>query len=116
MDELTLTHSIDNNTLEITVSGRLAIDTAANLLTLFKEQLASAKRVTLHMDEVTEIDLVGIQLICSACRSASQADKRLNFSGALPGAMKSAISEIGLQRYTTCKHNTDMPCIWYQGA
>ena len=118
MDNLTLSHnfSADGSTLDINICGRLAIDTVADLLAIFKEQIPAAAKVRLNAAEVTEVDLTGLQLICSACRAASQSEKKFDFSGPVSAAMHAAIADVGLKRYTVCKHNADMPCIWCQGA
>jgi anti-anti-sigma regulatory factor len=116
MDELRLDHSISgDNDLNISIQGRLCIDTAQELLVLLKEHLNNASRVIIDPAGVTETDLSGVQLICSACRTALTQHKRFNFKNDLPDCMKKTVESIGLQRSVTCKHNADMACIWSGG-
>jgi len=117
MSELTISHTMsgDGTVLEVTLSGRLAIDTAPALLELFKTQMSNAQKVRLSVSDLAEVDLIGMQLICAACRTAQAEGHSFNFSGSLAPCVQEAIGTIGLQRYTTCKHNANNPCIWCGG-
>ena len=117
MSDLTLSHTIsgDGNTIKILAVGRLAIDTAPALQTLLLEQIAPVSNIQLDLSGVDEIDLAGMQLIRSACRTALDTHKHFNFTGCMPSDVKKAISDVGLQRQTTCKHTADLPCIWCGG-
>ncbi len=117
MSDLTLTHSTssDGSTLSISVAGKLAIDTAPALHSLLLEQSGPVANIQMDVSAVDEIDLAGVQLICSACRTALDAQKRFNFAGCMAPDVKKAIDTVGLQRQTTCKHNADLPCIWCGG-
>ena len=116
MSDLTLSYTLspDGSTLQISAAGRLAIDTAAELHGLLLEE-TTATNILLDVSGIEEIDLAGMQLICSACRTALGVQKRFNFSGCMPPDVKKAIETVGLQRQSTCKHNTDLPCIWCGG-
>ncbi|ACD95456.1 STAS domain-containing protein [Trichlorobacter lovleyi] len=116
MSDLTLTHSTssDGSALKISVAGRLAIDTAAELHGLLLEEIPSTN-ILLDVSGIEEIDLAGMQLICSACRTALRVQKRFNFSGCISPDVKKTIECVGLQRQSTCKHNADLPCIWCGG-
>lgn len=117
MSDLTISHSLssDGTLLEITVEGRLAIDTTPELLALLRTQLPAAEKTRLDVSALTEVDLSGMQLICSACRTAKMKRHSFSFSGNLAPCVQEAIGAVGLQRYITCKHNTDHPCIWCGG-
>ncbi|MGE0917309.1 STAS domain-containing protein [Trichlorobacter lovleyi] len=117
MSDLQLTHSLlaDGATLKISVAGRLAIDTAAELQNLLLEQLDTVSSIQLDLSAVEDIDLAGMQLICSACRTNLEVKKHFNFTGCMAPVVKESIGAIGLQRQTTCKHNDDLPCIWCGG-
>ncbi|MDK9718819.1 MAG: STAS domain-containing protein [Trichlorobacter sp.] len=116
MSDLNLTRSISNDgtTLTINVAGRLAIDTAAELRSLLLEE-AAPTNIQLDVASLETLDLAGLQLICSACRTALDAQKRFNFSGGMTPDVKKAVETVGLQRQTTCKHYADLPCIWCGG-
>jgi anti-anti-sigma regulatory factor len=116
VDELRLGHIFsEDNTLHISMQGRLCIDTTQDLLFLLKENLDKAARVAIDPAGVTEADLSGVQLICSACRTALTQHKGFCFKTDLPDCMKKTVESIGLQRSVSCKHNADMACIWSGG-
>jgi len=117
MSDLNLTHTVssDGTTLTITASGNLAIDTASELHQLLLEQGSLVQKTQLDLSSLNAIDLSGMQLICSACRTALENQKHFNFSGCMTPEIKKTISDSGLQRQTTCRHNADLPCIWCGG-
>lgn len=118
MSDLQITHSLnaDGTTLTVTVQGRLAIDTAAELQHLLMEQLDTSSSIILDISGTTEVDLAGIQVICSACRTALDGHKHFNFASCkLAAETKKTITDIGIYRQVSCKHNADQPCIWYGG-
>lgn len=117
MSDLTMTHSTssDGGTLSISVTGRLAIDTAPALHSLLLEQSAPVSSIQLDLSAINEIDLAGMQLVCSACRTALDAKKHFNLAGCIAPDVRKAIDTVGLQRQITCKHNADLPCIWCGG-
>lgn len=117
MSDLTITHSLssDGTVLEVALAGRLAIDTAPQLLALLREQLPAAHKTKLDVSALSEVDLSGMQLICSACRTALNNGHSFNFSASLAPCVQAAIGAVGLQRHTACKHNVDKPCLWCGG-
>jgi anti-anti-sigma factor len=117
MSDLHLTHTVSNDgtTVTITVAGKLAIDTASELHQLLLDQSSSVQKVQLDLSNLDWIDLSGLQLICSACRTSLDNQKHFNFLGCMSPDIKKTISDSGLQRQTTCKHNADLPCIWCGG-
>jgi len=117
MSDLNISHTLssDGTLLEVVLEGRLAIDTAPELLALLQAQLPAANRTKLDVTSLAEVDLAGMQLICSACRTALESGHSFNFSGSLSPCVQEAIIAVGLQRHATCKHNTDQPCLWCGG-
>jgi ABC-type transporter Mla MlaB component len=117
MSDLNLSYTVSNDgtTLTVTAAGKLAIDTATELHQLLLDQISIVRKIQLDLSGIHEIDLAGMQLICSACRTSLDDKKSFNFSGCMPATVKTAITAIGLQRQSACKHNADLPCIWCGG-
>ncbi len=117
MSDLTLspTRSGDGTQLDLTIAGRLDIETAPELRQFFLTHMPAVQKVRLDVSNLSAIDLSGMQLICSACRTALADNISFHFSGKLGVCVQEAIGTIGLQRHTTCKHNADNPCIWCGG-
>lgn len=117
MSDLSLAHATnDSGQLTVTVGGRLAIDTVAALHALLTEHLPQAGSVRLDAASLAEIDLCGMQLICSACHTALLAEKPFSFSGEPPACIQQAISSLGLQDYKVCKYSTELTCLWCGGT
>ncbi len=117
MSDLNISNTVTENgtSLKITISGKLTIETAAELQTTFLKNNADIKNIKLDISTVEEIDLAGMQVICSACQTYLDAKRQFNFTGCMAQAVKSAIYAVGLQRQITCKHNADLPCLWCGG-
>lgn len=117
MSDLIISHTLSNDgtVLQIALNGRLCIDTTPELLELLRTTLPTAQKVRLDVSNLAEIDLTGMQLICSACRTALVDKHSFNFSGSLAPCIQEAISTVGLQRHTVCKHDANLPCIWCGG-
>jgi anti-anti-sigma factor len=117
MSDLILSHTMrDNgNTLQITATGRLVIDTAAELQRLLLEQTGQADTIQLDLSALDDIDLAGLQVICSACRTNLDTHHHFNFTGCMNSGVQKIIGNAGLHRQATCKHNADLPCIWCGG-
>lgn len=116
MSDLTLSHTLnDAGQLTITIGGRLAIDTAATLKDFLLEQLPAATCIRLDTCSLEEIDLTGMQLLCSACWTAQSENKTFQFSGTPAPCLTTAINNLGFQDHKICKHNADISCIWCGG-
>ena len=117
MSDLQLTQSVsaDNSCLQINAAGRLCIDTAAELQQFLLAQATQGSTVKLDLSAIDDIDLTGIQVICSACRTMLDNSRPFQLTGSLPAAVTSAKEALGLQRQIACKHNDNKPCIWCGG-
>lgn len=117
MSDLQLTQSVsaDNSCLQINAAGRLCIDTASELQQFLLAQAMQSSAVKLDLSAIDDIDLSGIQVVCSACRTMLDNSKPFNLTGSPSAAVSSAKEALGLHRQTVCKHNNNQPCIWCGG-
>lgn len=100
----------------ISIGGRLAIDTAAELKDTLHGQLVESSGILLDTEALEEIDLTGMQLICSACWSANNSDKTFKLNSPHPACITKAVQTLGLQNHTACTHNADLSCTWCGGT
>lgn len=107
---------LDGNSIEIALAGSLSIENTAELQQCLLAQAPQVGSIRLNLVELETIDLAGLQVICSACRTMLGAGKTFAFAGKLPDIVKETLINIGLHRQTTCKHNNELPCIWCGGA
>lgn len=116
MSDLTLSHTLNEaGQLTISIGGRLAIDTTAALRNFILEQLPAAQSVCLDTSALEEIDLTGMQLICSACFTALSENRAFTFSAVRASCMAQAVDTLGFKDYKVCKHNSEISCIWCGG-
>jgi len=106
----------ENGEILITSGDRLTIENAADFMLLLREGLDESPFVSLALEEGVEIDITGLQLICSACRTAVARDKTFSSHGPLPQSLEKVIVASGAQRNAVCKHNLNLNCIWFGGA
>jgi anti-anti-sigma regulatory factor len=106
----------ESGEIVITSGERLTIEHAADFSRLIRNALDTAHVVNVEFEPTVEIDLTGIQILCSACRSAAQVGRRFSYLGTQPQALIDIIAVCGAERHAICKHKNDSTCIWFGGA
>lgn len=106
----------ENGEIVITSGDRLTIENAAEFARMTSEALASSKNVLVEFEPAVEIDITGLQILCSACKTAAASGSVFSFQGSRPEALAGIISTSGAERNAVCKHNNDSTCIWFGGA
>jgi anti-anti-sigma regulatory factor len=112
-----LNSSIRESGETIVTSGeRLTIENAADFLRIVKDALEASPTVSIEFEPDVEIDITGVQILCSACKSAAGSGKKFTYRGPQPQAMADIIVSSGAERHTVCKHNNNTNCIWFGGS
>ncbi len=106
----------ENGEITVTSGDRLTIETAADFSRVVRESLDASHVVAIEFEPAVEIDITGLQVLCSACRSAAQTGKIFTYHGPFPQALANIITSSGAERSTICKHNNNSTCIWFGGA
>jgi anti-anti-sigma regulatory factor len=106
----------ENGEIIITSGDRLTIETAADFARLAREAMETSNVVAIEFEPAVEIDITGIQILCSFCKSAAQRGKTFSYSGPQPQALADIITSSGAERHAICKHNNDSTCIWFGGS
>ncbi|GAB4301834.1 MAG: hypothetical protein Fur0034_16040 [Desulfuromonadia bacterium] len=106
----------DDGTVELVAKGFLTIDTARETAETIRAAFDRGGRVTLAFDEVQDADLTIIQILCSACRTASLLSREFMVSGEISAAVKRVVEEVGGERRSPCRHNSGLPCVWFRGG
>lgn len=100
----------------ISSGDRLTIENAAEFSRLISEAFEASHLVAVEFDPAVEIDITGVQVLCSACKSAVNSGKIFSYSGPQPQALTDIISSSGAERHAGCKHTNNSPCIWFGGT
>lgn len=106
----------ENGEIIISSGDRLTIENASEFARIINEALNSSKNVAIEFESALEVDITGLQLICSACKSAAAKGCNFSYHGLMPPALTDMIIASGAARYTVCRHNNDSTCIWFGGT
>ncbi|MDD2365275.1 MAG: hypothetical protein PHN84_03855 [Desulfuromonadaceae bacterium] len=106
----------ENGSIVITSGDRLTIENASDFSRIVSESLHSSSSVLIEFDSSVEIDITGVQILCSACKSAANSGKIFSYQGVRPKALDDVIANSGAERHAFCKHNNDSTCIWFGGS
>ncbi len=106
----------ENGNVVITSGNSLTIENAAEFSRILREALDAAHVVAIEFEADVAIDIIGVQILCSACKSASGSGRKFTYSGPQPQGLTDIIFSSGAERYAACKHNNDSTCIWFGGA
>ena len=103
----------DGNVGILRLAGTLTIEYAERLREALLAALEESVRLTLDCSEVTDVDLSGLQLLCSAHRTASSGRHQLELLLPMPAALHRAFNEVGLVRLRACcSVAPGTPCLW----
>jgi len=106
----------ENGEIIVTSGGRLTIENAAEFSRILREALEASKNVAIEFEPAVEIDITGVQVLCSACKSAARSGSTFSCHGPQPEALEGIITSSGAERNAVCKHNNNSTCIWFGGA
>ena len=106
----------ENGEIIITSGSRLTIENAAEFSRITREALEASRNVSIEFEPDVDIDITGVQILCSACKSASESAATFSYHGLQPQALSDIIAMSGAERRAVCKHNNDTTCIWFGGA
>ena len=92
----------------ITLAGELTISSADELKEVLINTLSVNDHIALNLEQVTEVDLSFLQLLCSTHRTAIKMIKTLIRTGTCPESLKKIAEHSGYARHMGCEKN----CLW----
>lgn len=105
-----------DGSITIVLGGSLTIETSGELHKALAESLEESQQVTLNLRAVENIDMTGMQVICSGCKTAAIMGRGFDCEpDSMPACMMSFGSSIGGPQGLPCSQNDNKPCIWYGG-
>jgi anti-anti-sigma regulatory factor len=106
----------ENGEIIVTSGNRLTIENAADFSRILREALEASKSVAIEFEPAVEIDITGVQILCSACKSAAESGITFSYYGLHPQALAEIIISTGAERSGVCKHNNNSTCVWFGGV
>jgi len=96
----------------VTLEGELNVSCADELKEILINALSNGEHVKLDLQQVTEVDLSCLQLLCSAHRTSVRLNKIIGFTGTCPASLKDIAERSGYARHAGCPRDIHKNCIW----
>ena len=119
MDDCTVnevTPADQPETRVVTIGGSMTIQHGGEIRDALMQALGSAKTLLLNLEQVKEIDIIGLQLICSTHRASIAQSKHFSVMKAGNAAIEAAVQAVGYCRRTGCVEDTEHTCVWVEGG
>ena len=104
------------NTIRIVPEGELTVSNASELRDSLIRSMQEVDSVEIDFENVTEVDLSCLQLICSAHRSAEKKDKKIVLVHTQNESLATAVTQAGFNLYKNCSLNIHDDCLWAGGG
>ena len=105
----------EDGAITIHSGPRLTIENAAGFADCISGALAAGPKVTVEFAAALEADLTALQILCSACKTATAAGKIFTPQGVRPEGLSKLIAAAGAEQTGSCTQNHDNLCIWFGG-
>lgn len=96
----------------VAINGAMTIGQAAELRDGLLQAFGMGKRVELSLEGVTEVDITGLQLLCSSHRTSTAKELEFCVTGADGERFSSVALLAGMQRHTGCAQDSAGTCVW----
>ena len=115
MEECTVSQTTpkdDPSARTLTIRGAMTIQHGAKIKKALKKAVSAGKVLLLDLQGVTEIDLIGMQVICSTHQTMLAQGKRLSVAREGNQAIDLVVRNGGFARHTGCVQDTSHTCVW----
>ncbi len=96
----------------VTVGGAMTIRHGLEIKEALKDAMAAGESLVIDLQGVTEIDLIGMQVICATHRSFMAQGRQLSVVRAGNQAIDTVVRTGGFARHTGCVQDTCHTCVW----
>ena len=97
---------------EVVLSGSLSLRAASEIRKQLLHALDEADTIKLLLQDVEDIDLSLVQIVCAVHRSAIQKNKSLIMQDNLPDEFIQIIEDAGLDGHIGCSSGGRDCCVW----
>lgn len=96
-----------NNERVISSGDKLTIETAAAFARLIRKELSEASStLVLEFSESVEMDITALQVLCSACKTATAEGKKIAYRGRLPELLQALTPVTGSKNSEPCSDSS----------
>lgn len=100
----------------VAVTGPMTVAQASEIKEALLRAFEPGRPVELSLEQVTEIDVTGLQLICSTHRTAMRDEVALAVTGCDREEISSTAQVAGMLRHTGCSQDVSGTCVWMTGG
>lgn len=100
----------------IMLKGELNIQYASRLKEMLSDSLARAERLRINVEQIEEIDLSCLQVLCSAHRTAIGLQRSIEVAGTWPEDFRSVVERAGYSAGRSCGSPENVSCLWKSGG
>ncbi len=97
------------------LQGRCTIEQATDLKEVLLRKIEENGHVSVNLEQVSEIDLTFLQLLCSAHGTSLKLNKGFTLDGPLPEVFIRVVREAGYCRAMGCSRDINGSCLWKGG-
>jgi len=94
------------------INGELTVENAVALQGIFIRLLESSLNLTIQLQNVSDVDISFLQLLCSVHKTSTDLNKNLTLSGNCQGIFRNAVKDAGFLRNAGCGFECDKSCLW----
>jgi anti-anti-sigma factor len=105
----------EDGRMHITLRDALTIVQVSEVRDALARALATRTHTVIDISDLEDVDVAGLQLLCSAHRSAAGAGVPLDLTGA-SRAFNAAVEAAGFRHLEGCSDETRNRCLWMAGA
>jgi ABC-type transporter Mla MlaB component len=106
-------HTKKKNGREVlTVSGALTVKHAKALKAAFLEAVRNATSVEVEVENIDDLDVTFVQLVCSAHRMAADLNKQMTITGLEQERFSQMLGRFGFFRHIGCHESARKSCLW----
>jgi anti-anti-sigma factor len=98
------------------VSGELTIENAEALRRMLIQSMEGRSRLLLDLMSIESVDIAGLQLLCSAHRTAFHQQQELVFLSGIPEVLKQTVANVGYLHRENCAMDSNCRCLWWSGG
>jgi len=105
-----------NRSGTIKIKGELTVQHACQLREAILKAMGKRRALLVHLEGLTEVDLSGLQVLCSAHRTAAAQERSIAITGKWPEALRRASEESGYTGAGSCRTSERIACLWKSGG
>ena len=94
------------------IRGDLTVQCAHEFKEVLLRSLDGTKYIVLNLEQVAEIDLSCLQLLCSAHQTFMRSNKKVALSGLCSGTFQKTVADAGYSSRKGCIMDTDENCLF----